>query len=93
VVLGLEELAWSTTACGRHARAALLGGAAEAMREDLGMLLPGDQRAGHAEAVEAMRVALGAEAYAAAWAEGRALPLDEAVALALDDADTLLHGQ
>jgi hypothetical protein len=31
-----------------------------------------------------MRVALGEEGLAAAWAEGRALPLDEAIALALE---------
>jgi tetratricopeptide (TPR) repeat protein len=84
VVTGLEDFSWLTTACGDYQRAALLGGAAEAMREDLGMLLPGDQRAGHAEAVGAMRAALGEADFAAAWAEGRALPMDEAVALALE---------
>jgi hypothetical protein len=31
-----------------------------------------------------MQVALGEEAFAAAWAEGRALPLDAMIALALD---------
>jgi hypothetical protein len=35
-------------------------------------------------AAEAMRAALGEEAFAAAWAAGRALPLDEAIALALE---------
>jgi hypothetical protein len=93
VVMGLEELAWSMTACRRYQQAALLGGAAEAMREDLGMLLPGDQRAGHEEVVGTMRAALGEEAFAAAWAEGRALSLEDAVALALEDSDALRHRQ
>jgi hypothetical protein len=36
---------------------------------------------------------LGEAAFRAAWAEGSALPLDEAVALALEDTDAALHGQ
>jgi predicted ATPase/class 3 adenylate cyclase/Tfp pilus assembly protein PilF/DNA-binding XRE family transcriptional regulator len=80
---GLEELAWTTAARGHYKRAALLGGAAEALRQDLGMRLPRNQQAGHAEAVGAMRAVLGEEAFAAAWAEGRALSLEEAIALAL----------
>jgi hypothetical protein len=42
-----------------------------------------DHHAGHEQVVRAMRAALGEEAFAAAWAEGRVLPLDEAVTLAL----------
>ena len=36
------------------------------------------------QAAQALRATLGEEAFAAAWAEGRAMPLEEAVALALD---------
>jgi hypothetical protein len=35
-------------------------------------------------ALVALHAALGEDAFAAAWAEGRALPLDEAIALALE---------
>jgi hypothetical protein len=44
---------------------------------------------GHDRAVAAMRAALDEAAFAAAWAEGRALPVDEAIALALVDTDAL----
>jgi hypothetical protein len=39
----------------------------------------------HESHVAAARAALGEEAFAAAWAAGRVLWLDEAVALALDE--------
>jgi hypothetical protein len=42
------------------------------------------QRVGHDQAVQAMRAALGEEAFAATWAEGHSLPLDEAISLALE---------
>ena len=37
------------------------------------------------EAPEAMRAALGKTAFAAAWAEGRAMTLEQAIAYALDE--------
>jgi non-specific serine/threonine protein kinase len=81
---GVEGAAWVAVALAQPARAARLGGAAEALREALGTpLLPGLQ-AGHAQALQAMGAALGEEEFAAAWGEGRALPLEEAVALALE---------
>jgi hypothetical protein len=41
------------------------------------------ERGAYEAAVAAARAALGADAFAAAWAEGRALPLEQAVAEAL----------
>jgi hypothetical protein len=41
-------------------------------------------------AVGAARTALGEPAFNSAWAEGRALPLDESVALVLEDTDAVL---
>jgi tetratricopeptide (TPR) repeat protein len=80
----LEALTRVAGAQGQARQAALLGGAAEALREALGTPLPPDERAGHASAVQVARTALGEERFAAAWAEGRALPLEEAIALALE---------
>jgi hypothetical protein len=40
-------------------------------------------RSDHDQAVRAMREVLGEEEFSAAWAEGRTLPLEEAIALAL----------
>jgi tetratricopeptide (TPR) repeat protein len=77
----LEGLAGVAAACGQLQRAARLGGAAEALREVLGVPLAREWRVSHERAVQAMQAALGTEAFAAAWAGGRALPLEEAVAL------------
>jgi tetratricopeptide (TPR) repeat protein len=66
----MEDLAWVAVAQKQPRRAAQLGGAAETLRETLGILLMPDSRAGHDEAVQAMRAALDEEAFAAAWAGG-----------------------
>ena len=64
-------------------RAARLFGAAEGLRQAMGALLPPVHRAEHDRSVAAVRTALGEGAFAAAWAEGRAMSLDEVVALVL----------
>ncbi len=79
---GLEGLVWVAAATGEPGRAARLGGAAEALREALGVPLVLERRAAHELALLAVRPALG-EAFEAAWAMGRGLTLDEAVGLAL----------
>jgi predicted ATPase/DNA-binding CsgD family transcriptional regulator len=66
----------------RHERAARLFGAAEAVRETLG-LPPPRHHAQYGQAVARARAGLGDEAFAAAWAAGRALPLADAVAEAM----------
>jgi non-specific serine/threonine protein kinase len=81
---GLESLAWVAVAAGQPERAARLSGAAEALREALVVPLRPVQQAGHDQAVQAMRATLGEEAFAAAWAVGRALPLEAAIAMALE---------
>jgi non-specific serine/threonine protein kinase len=80
----LEPLAWSAVVQEQPGRAARLGGAAETLREAIGAPLAPEYRLGHDQAVQAMRAALGDEVFAAAWAEGRALPLEQAIALALE---------
>jgi predicted ATPase/transcriptional regulator with XRE-family HTH domain/Tfp pilus assembly protein PilF len=79
----LEGLTWVAAMHRWSHRAARLGGAAEALRASLGVPLGPILRAGHDAAVQAMRAALGEEGFTAAWAAGQALPLEEAIALAL----------
>jgi len=83
VAAGLECLAWVAALQQRLRRAARLGGAAEGLRQALGVQLWPEERAGHERALQAMRVALGEEVFAAVWASGAALALEQAVAEAL----------
>lgn len=80
----LDNLAAKASAEGRHLRAVRLGGASEAIKEAAG---------GHApppfidlpDPREAARDELGAAAIAAAWEEGRAMTLDQALAYAREE--------
>jgi hypothetical protein len=63
--------------------AARLFGAAEALRAAIGSPIPPIERAEYERAVAASRTALGEAAFAAAWAEGRAMTLERAVEFAL----------
>jgi hypothetical protein len=83
-VVGLEGLAALAVALGQSERAARLFGAAEELREAMGFrpLWP-SERAEHERPVTAVRTALGQEAFAAAWTEGRAMSLEDAIAYAL----------
>jgi non-specific serine/threonine protein kinase len=69
--------------------AASLLGAAEALRETLGSSLRPRFRDVHERALAAARAGLGDEALAAAWAEGRAMPLAEAIATAARVKETI----
>jgi hypothetical protein len=80
----LEGLARLAGDGGRMERAARLLGAAEAIRDALGAPLPPVRRAEYEQCVAEARAALGEEALAAAWAQGKALSVDQAIADALD---------
>ena len=80
---GLELAAWVVAVRGEMGTAASLGGAAEALRDMLGISLPPGYLANHNRTGHALQVALGAGAFTAAWAEGRALSLEQAIAKAL----------
>jgi hypothetical protein len=72
---------------GDSERAARLLGSAEMLREAMGnsrMQDPTLQRL-HDRMVEIAQVALGDARFAAAWAEGAALPLEQAVCLAREE--------
>ncbi len=88
--LGLAEALRAAAALaattGRFETAARLYGGAEARHQLAGVPLPPAGRAAHERAVEEVRTALGGAAFEAAWSTGRSLPLDDALADALDTA-------
>ncbi len=85
IAFSLAELAWARVAQGRAEQAALLLGAADAGREQVGVsvVLLRDWHSQHEQAIAAAQGALGEAAFEAAYARGRALPLEGAVTLAL----------
>jgi hypothetical protein len=72
-------LAAAIAAQGNPAWAAHLWGAAEALREAIGTPLPPVERVPYHWAVAAARTQLGEQAFATAWAEGRALSPEQAL--------------
>ena len=80
----LEELAGVAGAQGQAERAARLYGAAEALREAIGAPIVPVDRARYERAVAAARTQLDAAAWTRLRAEGRAMPLEEAIAYALE---------
>ena len=74
---GVAEAREQSEAAGR------LLGATEALLDALGSRLDALERLAFARTVAAAQAALGETAFAVAWAEGRAMTLEEAVAYAL----------
>ncbi|MGH9649677.1 MAG: hypothetical protein ACRD3I_04315, partial [Terriglobales bacterium] len=70
--------------------------AASVLRETAGTPMPLAERADYGVMIDRVRGALGPTGFQAAWDQGRALSLDQAVALALRLGETLrsepLHG-
>jgi Tetratricopeptide repeat len=86
----LSNLAIVARSRGSWKRAARLFGAAEALRESVGsssLSLSPAERGAYETAVAATRAELAPDVFAAAWAEGRALPLEQAIACALAPAE------
>jgi predicted ATPase/transcriptional regulator with XRE-family HTH domain len=81
----LEGMARTLAMQDQPERAARLLGVSNALREEIGTTLTPIARSDHDHAVKAARAALGEDAFAAAWGEGRAMSLEAAVADALDD--------
>jgi non-specific serine/threonine protein kinase len=86
-ILLLVPLGWAASALGEPARAARLLGAAEAARERIGARYWFDERESYERALAATRAQLGEAAFSAAWAEGQALTLEQAIAAALAAGD------
>ena len=76
----LEGLAGVVAIQGDPPWAAQLWGAAEALREARGTPIPPVYRAGYERSVATARSQLGEKAFAAAWAEGRAMTLEQVLA-------------
>ncbi|HET8632470.1 MAG TPA: protein kinase [Thermomicrobiales bacterium] len=84
----LEGLAGVAGAQGSPARAARLFGAAATLRADLGVPMASFIRGYYERFLAAARASADEAAFAAAWAEGEALPLDEVITYALGESIT-----
>ena len=65
--------------------------AAEAQREALGAFMPPNARAEHDHNVAAARAQLGEATFDLAWAEGRALTMEQAIEYALEGSESPEH--
>jgi predicted ATPase len=84
IVAELNICAWLCLASGAQVEAAAeLLGAVEAIQETLRIAMPPRQRARHERHIAVIRGALNQEVFAAAWARGKSMSIDEAVAFAL----------
>ena len=84
----LEDLAGLAVHYGHHSRALTLAGAAARLRETLGAPPSAADRDRVTRWLEPMRVTLGAKS-SVAWNTGQSMPLDQALAYALEDDDPL----
>jgi tetratricopeptide (TPR) repeat protein len=80
----LAGLAAIALACEDETRAARLWGAAEALRDAAGVAMWAADRIEYERQVAALRAGMDERALAAAWATGRALTLEQAIAEALE---------
>ena len=78
----VECLAGLVADDGNHEKAARLFGAADAIRQRIGVTRFAVYQTGYDAAIESLRDALGDSVFKAAWAQGAALSIDEAIAYA-----------
>jgi predicted ATPase len=88
IVTSLVGLGAVAAAQGRAERAAMLFSTAEALREVINVPLPPFIRSNYEQYVTATRTGLGERRFTEAWAKGRTMTLDEAIAYALEEAST-----
>jgi hypothetical protein len=81
----LRGIAAILSRSGREEQATRLLGAAEALTEAVGAVLSPAAQAGCQDQIVALRRALGEEAFAAAWAEGRAMSPEQAIQYAIEE--------
>ena len=85
IFYALEGLANAAAAGGAPLRGAKIWGASEGIRDALGVKLAAAELKLHEKAVPAARLQAGEDAFDRAWAEGRALSQEQAVALGLSE--------
>jgi len=85
VAQSLEDFAGLAGRQDRHERAARLLGAADALCQEIGKRLPVAVPEEYERTIRRARAILGEEALAAAWEQGRATPLEQAIEDALRD--------
>jgi predicted ATPase/class 3 adenylate cyclase len=87
--LCLAGSAGAAGSLGQPVRAAQLFGAAEGLRAVIGIVVSGlpIERAAYVESVANLRAQLDQKTFEAAWAEGRAMALEQAIAYALEGND------
>jgi predicted ATPase/DNA-binding CsgD family transcriptional regulator/predicted Ser/Thr protein kinase len=83
ITFTLEALGITIAEQGQSEWAARLWGAAEALRETVRAPLPSSYHPEYAPYLKVARTALGEEVFTAVWAEGRALTLEQTIALAM----------
>ncbi|MBI3659152.1 tetratricopeptide repeat protein [Candidatus Acetothermia bacterium] len=86
-IISLENLAQLACTQKQTEWAVQLFGAAEALREALGSPLSAADRAEYDLVIASLHTTLGDETFAKAWAEGRAMTLDQAIAYALGESE------
>jgi predicted ATPase/DNA-binding CsgD family transcriptional regulator len=90
IVEDLAGLAEMASLLGQPERAVRLIGAVEALREASGIRLSPLRRSEYERAVECIRAQVDEAVFAVAWKEGRAMPLEQLVAQALETKDATL---
>jgi DNA-binding NarL/FixJ family response regulator len=81
----LEKLAEASSLQSRFRPAAIIFGATSALRASVGSAMDAADRPAYERTISRIRTKLGEEAFAAAWAEGRALTVEVAADFALSE--------
>jgi len=85
VLFSLQGAAALFSRQGKHPQAVRLCGALDDLYQRIRLGLPLRERSENEEVLASARLALGEEAFSAAWKEGQAMTLEQAVAFALDE--------
>ena len=85
MVSGLEGVAGIYSGIGQAEQAVRLYGAAAKMREEIGIPLPASERLSHESHLTVTRAECGEDVWQAAWDQGQAMSLEQAIAYALEE--------